>query len=893
MLLLSYAVKNMQYKFSFIIPIYKAEKYLEDAIESIINQTIGFEDNIQLILVNDGSPDNSKEICKKYQEQYINNIIYLEQVNSGVSEARNNGFKYAEGEIINFLDADDKWQLNACEKVENFLEKHKEIDVVACELEYFEAKSGIGHPLNFKFTNDKIINIFKNPNEIIMHMASCFLRRQALEGLKFNKALKYGEDSLLINTIILDKKQYGVLKSVHYMYRKREDETSAIDGCRFDKRFYIETLHLFHNKIIDKSIEKTDIVCPYIQYVLMYDLQWRIKRETPEGILNKTEQLVYKNMIRNILYHIEDNVILSQRNIWKEHKIYALSLKYNENITNNLEQVGCELFYKSKRITSLFDSSILKIGYITILDKKVKIEGLINTPINKNNYKIYVTNQYGKAYELEKCIDYKKREKKCLDGHYYYDKYFTITIPLIENDILKLNFLFSYKKQEAKEINIGFLDICKLNPRGYLKTKTNLIERKGNKLIIRNMSKRTHIRMEKEYDRKLLKDGVWKLIIYRILSIILNYLQKNEIWIISDRPSIAGDNGEAFFKYLNKKIKLDKKIKPYFAISKTSPDYKRMKDIGKVIDYNSIKYKILFLLSSKVISSQASDYVINPFGKAKKYMKDLYKFDFVFLQHGITKDDLSSWLNKMDKNINIFITASKKEYDSIINGNYYYDSSIVKLTGFARYDYLKNNKTSKKIAIIPTWRHGINGCLDNKENPIYNKNFKKTTFFKFYNELINNDILLEKMKEKGYEGTFFLHPLFEAQASHFTENGVIKVNKEKINYNKIFEEYSLMITDYSSVFFDFAYLNKPVIYTQFDEKEFFESHSYDKGYFNYKKDGFGPVVETIEDAVLQITKSLEKDCKLNDFYEKRISDFFPEERTNNCKRIYEELIKTA
>lgn len=54
----------MQYKFSFIIPIYKAEKYLEDAIESIINQTIGFEGNIQLILVNDGSPDNSKEICK-------------------------------------------------------------------------------------------------------------------------------------------------------------------------------------------------------------------------------------------------------------------------------------------------------------------------------------------------------------------------------------------------------------------------------------------------------------------------------------------------------------------------------------------------------------------------------------------------------------------------------------------------------------------------------------------------------------------------------------------------------------------------------------------------------------------------------------------------------------
>lgn len=880
----------MNYKFSFIIPIYKAEKYLEEAIESVINQTIGFKDNIQLILVNDGSPDNSDKICKKYKEKYKKNIIYLEQVNSGVSEARNNGLKYATGKFINFLDADDKWQLNACEKIESFFEKHKDIDAIACELEYFEAKSGLGHPLNFKFTHDKVINIYNNPNQITMHMASCFIRKKALEGLYFNKNLKYGEDSLLINTIILNKKQYGVLKSVHYMYRKRADETSAIDGCRFNKNFYIDTLHLFHNEIINISISKTGIVCPYIQYVLMYDLQWRIKRETPENVLDDLEQLTYKNMIRHILTFIEDSIILSQRHIWKEHKIYALCLKYNKDITDELEQIGFDLFFRAKRITSLTDSSILKIGYIKIKEEKVIIEGLINTPIKNDNYKIFVKDQNDKAYELDKIIDYKKREKKCLDGHFYYDKYFKITIPLIKNDILKLNFLFSYKSVPAVEINIGFLDICRLNPVGYLKTENNLIERKGNKLVIRNMSRRTHIRMEKNYDKKLFKDGVWKLVFLRIISILISYFNTKEIWLISDRKAAAGDNGEAFFKYLNN-LK-DKKIRPYFVIDKSSKDYERLKKIGKVIDYNSKKYKIMFLLSKKVISSQASDYVINPFGKSKKYMKDLYKFDFIFLQHGITKDDLSTWLNKMSKDINIFITASKKEYDSIINGDYYYDSDIIKLTGFARYDYLNKRKTNKKIAIIPTWRHSVKGCLDNKENPIYNKDFKETEFFKFYNNLINNDILLSKMKEKGYEGTFFLHPLFEAQASHFKENDIIKVNKEKINYNSIFEEYALMITDYSSVFFDFAYLDKPIIYTQFDEKEFFEGHSYDKGYFDYKKDGFGPVEKDEKETVSQIIKSLENDCKIEDIYKQRIDDFFPKERTNNCQRILE-AIKTA
>ena len=64
------------YKFSVIIPIYNVESYLEDTIESVINQTIGFKENIELILVNDGSPDNSNIICKKYLELYNNILLF-------------------------------------------------------------------------------------------------------------------------------------------------------------------------------------------------------------------------------------------------------------------------------------------------------------------------------------------------------------------------------------------------------------------------------------------------------------------------------------------------------------------------------------------------------------------------------------------------------------------------------------------------------------------------------------------------------------------------------------------------------------------------------------------------------------------------------------------------
>ena len=106
-----------KYKISVIVPIYNVENYLSETIESVIHQTIGFKKNIQLILVNDGSPDDSETICLKYKNKYPDNILYIKQKNSGVSAARNHALDYIEGEYVNFLDSDDKWDRDAFKKV--------------------------------------------------------------------------------------------------------------------------------------------------------------------------------------------------------------------------------------------------------------------------------------------------------------------------------------------------------------------------------------------------------------------------------------------------------------------------------------------------------------------------------------------------------------------------------------------------------------------------------------------------------------------------------------------------------------------------------------------------------------------------------------------------------
>ena len=193
---------------------------------------------------------------------------------------------------------------------------------------------------------------------------------------------------------------------------------------------------------------------------------------------------------------------------------------------------------------------------------------------------------------------------------------------------------------------------------------------------------------------------------------------------------------------------------------------------------------------------------------------------------------------------------------------------------------------------MPTWRVKNAG----KHNPKlgireYSESFKETDYFKFFNNLINDTRLIDVMKKKGYKGKFVLHPAHICQAIDFKGNDTIYVETNVADYQKEFKENKLMITDYSSVSYDFAYLKKPLIYAQFDADTFFEGQAYDKGYFDDERDGFGPVCYNYEDTVNQIIKYIENDCKMEEKYEKRVNDFYYRFDTDNCKRVYNEILK--
>lgn len=867
-----------KFKISVIIPIYNVEKYLEETIKSVINQTIGFEKNVQLILVNDGSQDNCEKICFKYKEKYPKNIIYISQENSGVSSARNNAKEYATGELVTFLDSDDKWSNGSFKYVYDFWKKHKAVKVLTCKMVFFDDKKG-NHPLNYKYEKNKIVDIRNDYEYIQMSTCSAFFETETLKKYKYDSSIKYSEDTKLMNELLFDNYYMAVLSKPVYYYRRRKEQTSAIQGSTANIDWYMVTPNKVYRYLFDLSKEKFGRVIEYIQYLVAYEIGWRLavhNENLPKEYIDE-----YIEVISKLIDEIDLKIFLEQKKINIAKKLYVAYIKKNidikKEIKPNKNKMNCKILNNDIRFI-LWDN-------VYVCNNKLYMFGKLDTIVydkEKLNLLVDCKKQKIQFYELKTNADVVSYKGD------YISKYIGMKCVI---DLDKVHqFGFKYDKN-TYYMNTTFSNKCILNSAlhgSYYAVKNKMITyTKGIFKIRKNLF---IYRFPREIKNifGMIKTKKLKQLVVRYMIKFTRPIASKNIWLISDRVNMANDNGEHFFKYLceNK----FKKVNPYFVIAKESPDFERMKKIGKVVNINSLKYKWLFVHSKYIISSHAEDYIINIFGKSNKYVKDLFKFKYIFLQHGITKDDLSPWLNPNNKPMDMFVTSAKVEYNSILT--YGYSKDVVKLTGFPRYDSLmKGNNPKKQILVQPTWRANLASKINKKTGErLYNPLFKETEFFKFYNDFINNPRLINYLKEKGYKLRLCPHPNLRVQIDDFDTNEILDIEKGVIDYQKEFKEAAMLVTDYSSVFFDVAYLKKPVVYAQFDLDNFYKGQVYNKGYFEYEKDGFGPVAKDIETTVDNIIKIIENGCIMDKKYKNRVDKFYYKFDDKNCERVYKEII---
>ena len=881
--------ENRKYVFSIIVPVYNVEEYLAETIESIIGQTYGLE-NIQVILVNDGSTDGSGKICEDYCNEYPDNILYFEQEHQGVSAARNKGLEYAEGEIINFLDSDDKWDEDAFDKA---LKKFDELNVniLACRMEFFDAKEG-SHPLNYKMETDRVVNILERYDFPQLSGPSTFIKKDIIGNVRFEEEISISEDALFISQLLINELKYGVASDITYRYRKRRDSSSAIGSSKQNRFFYLGTPVFVYKRLFDISIEKYGEVIPYFQYLVMYDLQWRLEQQLPGSVLSEEEKKDYITNIESLIKQIDDTVILEQKHIDDPTKLYVLNIKHGKSIVDQLSFSEEELWMQLNGVNAynLVKKRNIRTNIIEMNESHLTMEGVYLFSVLEGRCSISVEDNHGNEYKpvLRK---YRPIKRYGFNGKEIFDgTAFTFHIPIIDG--MSFSYILHVDGNKIRKQNTKLGNFAKIinDSFSYYVSKGHILCKRRNSFYIYRDSFIKHFMFEAKRIIKIITTASkpLRIVLFRLLANAIISLKRKEIWLISDRTLAAGDNGEALFRYINSSNERRKKTNNYFVITEDSPDYTKMKSIGKVIKYNSFLYKLMFLACDKVISSHADKWTKDAFFDDASYVRDMYTFDFIFLQHGIIKDDISKWLFKQNHNMKLFLTTAEREYNSIIEGDYGYDERTVRLLGLPRFDSLQDY-TKKIISIMPTWRKNIAGKLLNSSERQYMNDFKKSEYYAFYNKLIGDERIITELRNNGYTGHFYIHPAFSNQAEDFKGNDTIIVHKELADYNKVFRESALLVTDYSSIAFDFSYLKKPVVYTQFDRESFFEGHLYSEGYFSYEEDGFGPIEYNYEDTVQRIISYIETGCKMEDKYQARVTSFFKYVDTNNCERVYKAI----
>lgn len=357
-------------------------------------------------------------------------------------------------------------------------------------------------------------------------------------------------------------------------------------------------------------------------------------------------------------------------------------------------------------------------------------------------------------------------------------------------------------------------------------------------------------------------------------------ITKKELWLIAETENMARDNGYAFFKYMREN---HSDIKCYYAINFNCHDYEKVKSLGNIIKWSSFNHYFYYMSSTRNISSHKEG---NPnqtiFTFMHLYLK-LYN-NRVFLQHGVLYQNYSMF-HQCNTKFSIFITGAKPEYD-FVKEKYGYNNDEVKYTGLARFDNLNNVEANPKIILyMPTWRRWIES-----ENEL-----KVSEYYHGIESLINNSKLEEILEKNDMYLYFCPHNSMQKYKDSFiTINNRVKViDLEKVDIQNLLMIGSLLITDFSSIHTDFAYMNKPIIYYQYDTDDFKSKHigkNADDTYYNFVKDGFGSVVNNENDLIEAINLKIKSKFKQEKIYNKRVSIFFPLRDNKNSERIFKAII---
>ena len=368
---------------------------------------------------------------------------------------------------------------------------------------------------------------------------------------------------------------------------------------------------------------------------------------------------------------------------------------------------------------------------------------------------------------------------------------------------------------------------------------------------------------------------------------LLPYWKSRHIWLVYEKfCSLAQDNGYAFFKYCMEDAPEEAKKHIYYVIKSYEPEAQKVASYGRnVVDFMSFRHMLYLLAADIYVGSDARTHLYQWRPKSSVIRKFIGSRDVFFLQHGVTAMKRVDYLFGMrgSNPMTYFLTTSHNEQEIVVN-NFGYNLRHAPILGFSRWDLLKDtsNPAHRTILLMPTWRQWLEDVGD--------ETFLASDYYAAYSRLISDERICALLHEAGITLKFFIHPKLSEQLRHFEQQdpSVQLIDMGSAPLNELIMECSALITDYSSVAWDVLYMDKPVLFYQFDQQMYLDEVG---SYIDFDTQLPGPICKDLDTLVEALEELIAGGFELN-AADKRMADgWFDFKDKHNRKRTYEYLLE--